>query len=273
MEATIDQKRSEMEWHDNFYSQLGISEYPKDRDAFLRYFERVHLVPYEEGGWSWWGDIRKEIMAEVGNPTGKRVLDYGCGSGSLGMYLALLGANVIGFDLSSEGIKIAQRAAIQYQVSARFDQMDAENLTYPDESFDLIIGFGVLHHVIKYSGASEHLRRILAPGGMAIFAETLWDNPAINICRRFTVTDDDAGDAKLTEASIQRFALGFPKVELRKRHLLYLLKRLSGLPIRDVSRPLKPRPLWQFIHRFDELILRIPGLRSMCGEVIVILRK
>jgi 2-polyprenyl-3-methyl-5-hydroxy-6-metoxy-1,4-benzoquinol methylase len=269
----MDTKELEKKWHDDYYQRRGTSEYPSTLEEFREQFVRVHLTPFHSGGWSWWADIRVELMGGIGDLSGKRVLDYGCGCGELGVYLTSLGAEVYGFDLSAEGVKIARQTAARYHLRASFEPMDAESLGYHDNTFDFVVGFGVLHHVIKYRNASTELHRVLTPGGLAVFAETLWDNPFINFARRFTTEEDDAGDAKLTHASIREFAGCFSHFEVKERHFLYMLKRLSRVPIRDLSRPLRSRPIWKAVKRLDELLLRIPPLRSWCGEVIITLRK
>src|SRR5712664_3756530 len=162
-------KRAEQEWHDSYFRAHGREDFPEKPDEFLERFRRVDLTPFCEGGWSYWADPRAEAMETLGSMEGARVLDYGCGSGKLGMYLSLQGASVCAFDLSAEGIQVADVAAAQYGVTAKFEQMDAEDLRYPDSFFDLVVGFGVLHHVIKYPKAASHLHRILKPGGRAIF--------------------------------------------------------------------------------------------------------
>ncbi len=233
----------------------------------------MELTPFCEGGWNWWADLRREALDMIGDVRGLRVLDYGCGSGKLGMYLALGGAQVCGFDFSPQAVEIADRTARFYGLSAEFETMDAEQLDYPDNAFDLVVGFGVLHHVIKYSKASRQLGRVLKPGGKAFFCETLWDNPAINLLRRVTQEDPDAGDAHLTERSIRNFAAGFSRVELHKRHLLYMMKRLAKLPVADPTAPLRPRPFWKLVKRIDNALLRLRFLQRYCGEVIVVIEK
>jgi len=204
----------------------------------------------------------------LGEVRGQRILDYGCGSGNLGIYLALQGAQVSGFDLSPEGIKIAQRGAEQYGLNAKFEVMDAESLSYPDQSFDLVAGFGVLHHVIKYPGAGAQLFRVMRPGARALFHETLWDNPVINLARRFTMTDQDAGDAHLTASSLRDFARGFSTVKLHRRHLLYMLKRTVKIGSHHITHPVKPRRFWRAVKSVDSILVG-SGLSRWCGEVIV----
>jgi 2-polyprenyl-3-methyl-5-hydroxy-6-metoxy-1,4-benzoquinol methylase len=265
-------KEAEREWHDVYYKTHALEAYPETPEEFMRQFQRVELTPFCEGGWSWWADPRKEALETVGDVRGLRVLDYGCGFGRLGMYLALCGAQVWGFDLSGEAVITANQVARRYGLSAQFEQMDAEDLRYADRSFDLVIGFGVLHHVIKYPRAGSQLFRVLAPGGRAVFHETLWDNPLINFARRFTSEHADAGDAHLTDKYIREFCRDFSQVRLEKRHLLYMLKRLAKLPYSELGAPINPRPFWRAVKLLDTQILRFPPLRRYCGEVIIYLR-
>jgi 2-polyprenyl-3-methyl-5-hydroxy-6-metoxy-1,4-benzoquinol methylase len=264
-------KQAERDWHDAFFKAHAAVAYPEAPADFLRIFQLVQLTPFAEGGWSWWADLRREALDSIGDVCGLRVLDYGCGFGMLGMYLSSCGAQVWGFDLSSPAIEAANLAAHRYGLSAQFEQMDAENLRYADASFDLVIGFGVVHHVVKYPRAGAELFRVVAPGGRAVFHETLWDNPAINFVRRFTSEHADAGDAHLTDKNIREFCRDFSDVRLEKRHLLYMLKRLAKLPSPDPSLPVTPRPFWQAVKSLDAQLLRFPPLRRYCGEVIIYL--
>ena len=269
----MDVKDAERHWHDSYFREHARQEFPGTLPEFLEKFKRLELTQFCDGGWSYWADPRAEVLKSLRDLRGKSVLDYGCGSGRLGIYLSAQGANVWGFDLSGEGTRIAGEMAAAYGLTARFEEMDAENLSYPDNFFDLVVSFGVLHHVIKYPLASSHLHRILKPGASAIFVETLWDNPLINFARRFTLLDSDAGDARLTESSIYEFARGFREIQLEKRHLLYMCKRFAKPPDQALSESLRPRPFWRFVKAVDRRLLRLTPLRRYCGEVIIYLRK
>ncbi len=268
-------KLAEREFHDQIYAQSPVEQLPARANEFLEFYRRVHLTPFYQGGWSYWGDARAETFQLLGDPSGKRILDFGCGAGHAGVYLALLGAEVWGFDLAPVGVQRAQQLAERYGVSsnARFECIDASALSYPAESFDIALGIGVLHHMIKYPQVAENTARILKPGGRAYFVETLWDNPLINLARLFSSVEKAAGDAPLTHRAIKRFAQPFQSVVTHKRHLLYMLKRLAKLPVFNRDSPLQPRPLWKAVHRLDETLLAIRPLKFFCGEVIVELRK
>src|SRR5882757_7238815 len=212
------------------------------------------------------------MMRLIGNVRGLRVLDYGCGSGQLGIYLSMLGADVNGFDLSPKGVEVANWAARKYGLTCSFRAMDAEELDYPPESFELVVGFGVLHHVVKYPKSAFHLARVLKPLGRAIFHETLWDNPLINLARHWTMPSQEAGDTRLTARGIEEFGAPFAMTSVNKRHILYMLKRFGSLPIRDLSRPLVSRPFWKAIRTIDRGLMSF-GFSKFCGEAIVIYTK
>jgi 2-polyprenyl-3-methyl-5-hydroxy-6-metoxy-1,4-benzoquinol methylase len=265
-------KLAEQAWHDDWYQNNARKEFPDSPADFREFFFRVQLAPFCDGGWAYWGDARTEMLGIIGDVRGLNVLDYGCGSGQLGIYLAMLGANVSGFDLSPKGIEVASWAAQKYGLSCAFKAMDAESLEYPGQFFDLVVGFGVLHHVIKYPKSAFHLARVLKPKGRAVFHETLWDNPLINLARRFTMPSGDAGDAHLTERAIRQFGAPFSRTEVCKRHILYMLKRFSALPDRDLSQSLVPRPFWRGVRGVDQSLTRL-GLSRLCGEAIVLYTK
>lgn len=268
-------KRAEREFHDELYASAPAEHFPATAAQFMEIFRRVHLTPFHAGGWSYWSDSRQEAFNLLGDLHGKRVLDFGCGVGHTGVYLALQGAEVWGFDFAPQGVQRAQELALHYGLAehTHFECMDAENLSYPADFFDVVLGIGVLHHVIKYPRVAENTARVLKPGGRAYFVETLWDNPLINLARRFSSLEQAAGDAPLTHSAINNFARPFTHVVMHKRHLLYMVKRLAKLPAMNLAAPLRPKAFWQALRSVDQVLLKIPGLRYFCGEVIVELRK
>ena len=270
--ATDDAKVAEQAWHDRWYREHSRKEFPDDVEDFREMFWRIQLAPFFEGGWGCWGDVRTEMMLSVGDVVGRRVLDYGCGHGGLGIYLALKGAIVSGFDISTEGVNVANWAAEKYHLQCDFRAMDAESLAYEDQSFDLVMGFGVIHHVVKYPRASSELFRVMKPGAKAMFHETIWENPLINYARRFTMADADAGDEKLTGKSILSFGAQFSSVEINRRHIFYMLKRLARQRSRNLADPMVRRPIWKLVHGIDSACCGL-GLSKFCGEASIVLTR
>jgi 2-polyprenyl-3-methyl-5-hydroxy-6-metoxy-1,4-benzoquinol methylase len=108
----------------------------------------------------------------LGDVTGKRVLEYGCGGGELAVSLAKGGAWVSTFDSSRSNVEQTRRLAEASGVRIEAVEAAAERLPYADETFELVVGRSVLH-LLDVERASRELRRILKPGGRAVFSEPL----------------------------------------------------------------------------------------------------
>lgn len=98
----------------------------------------------------------------------KRVLEVGCGTGTDLLQFARGGAVVTGCDLTPRSVEIARRRFEVYGLEGQFSISDAENLSFPDESFDLVYSFGVIHHTPDTERAVSEIHRVLRPGGKAI---------------------------------------------------------------------------------------------------------
>jgi ubiquinone/menaquinone biosynthesis C-methylase UbiE len=99
---------------------------------------------------------------------GKRVLEIGCGTGTDLLQFARGGAQVTGLDLTPRSVEIARRRFAVYGCEGNFAIGDAENLAFPDESFDLVYSFGVLHHAPDTERAINEAHRVLRRGGRAV---------------------------------------------------------------------------------------------------------
>ncbi len=99
-------------------------------------------------------------------------LELGCGTGFFTLNLKLGGvltdAHVT--DLSPGMVEVAQRNArsLGFEIEGRV--ADAERLPYDDDSFDLVIGHAVLHHIPDVELAIREVLRVLRPGGRFVFA-------------------------------------------------------------------------------------------------------
>lgn len=125
---------------------------------------------------------------------GNHVLEYGCGVGNFSFELAALGARVTGIDISPKSVEVAtSRAKERGHDDMSFSVMDAENMDFPDDTFDVVVGSAILHH-LDLERCSTEIMRVLKPGGLALFLEPLGHNPALNLFRKLTPkmrTDDE----------------------------------------------------------------------------------
>jgi len=112
----------------------------------------------------------EEFVARLKIMPGTRVLDVACGTGNTAIPAARAGAIVTGADIAPNLLVQARQRAQQEGLKITFDEGDAEQLAYPDASFDLIVTmFGAMFAPRPERVASE-LLRVCRPGGAITMA-------------------------------------------------------------------------------------------------------
>ena len=179
------------------------------------------------------------LLELAGDVNGLTVLDAGCGQGDLTLHLLTQHASVTALDVSPGMIDVVRRrrerlvdhAGVLTTVAAPM-----EHSGLPDAGFDLVLGKFILHHIDIESGAKE-LRRVLRPGGRAIFIENSGGNPLLRVARN-------------------RLAgrVGIPRLGTEDEHPL-MARDLEGL--RAVFDNVTPHyPVFEFLVLFDRQVLR-----------------
>jgi SAM-dependent methyltransferase len=109
---------------------------------------------------------------------GKRVLDFGCGGGSLSLLCLENGAeSVTGVDLSTEGIERARRSSVNAHRVSFVLAEQVDRIPLPDNSIDTIVCFDVMEHVMSYEAIMREWARVLAPGGCVLIWWSVWFHP------------------------------------------------------------------------------------------------
>jgi ubiquinone/menaquinone biosynthesis C-methylase UbiE len=115
------------------------------------------------------------IIGPSGALHGLRVLEVGCGRG-VGMEILLEqleAAEVVGFDIDTEMVALAQARTARFRDRARAYVGDAEQIDEPDATFDAAVDYGILHHVPDWRRALAEIARVLKPGGLFYFEDIL----------------------------------------------------------------------------------------------------
>lgn len=129
-----------------------------------------------------------DMDEEIIKSKGMHILDFGCGKGDSAFKFLQAGASVIGIDISQNYIEEANRHAKELGFdpdSYEFRVMDAHNLEFESDHFDVVYGKGILHHLDLPVSLSE-INRVLKVGGRAIFLEPLAGNPLLKLLRWLT---------------------------------------------------------------------------------------
>ena len=149
------------------------------------------FTEFEHEGWErvankydsvWSSSTRQFIppLLDAADISGKMsILDVGCGPGYVSAAAAERGAIPIGLDFSAEMIAIAKKMFPQIE----FRHGDAQNLPFPNASFDRVVANFALLHLADPERACAEAARVLKPGGR--FAFTTWakisENPFVKL--------------------------------------------------------------------------------------------
>jgi SAM-dependent methyltransferase len=113
--------------------------------------------------------ILPHLLILLGDVSGHRVLDAGCGEGYLARILAARGAQVTGIDLSPRLIALAQARDTAEAIAYRVADLSAP-LPADAGRFDAIASYMILNDMEDYRGFATTVGQLLTPGGRAVFA-------------------------------------------------------------------------------------------------------
>ncbi len=108
---------------------------------------------------------------------GKDVLEVACGAGQGLGYLARRSRSVVGIDID-EGVLALARNHYGDRIAIR--KMDAEALSFPDGSFDVVVHFEAIYYLPRPERFASEVRRVLRPGGILVLCTTNKDLPDFN---------------------------------------------------------------------------------------------
>lgn len=107
-------------------------------------------------------------VVDFNSAGGKKVLEIGCGIAIDLVRFAEAGAIVTGIDLSETAVGLARANFAQRHLAGNFLVMNGEDLTFPDNAFDIVYAHGVLQYTEDAHRMAREMCRVLRPGGVAI---------------------------------------------------------------------------------------------------------
>lgn len=132
-------------------SPAGTREFFSEIEEYR--FEKLHYLP---------------ILVDFNGYKGQRVLDVGCGVGNDLSRFCRGGSEVVGVDLAPHSIELAENNFEQRGLKGDFYVMNGEQMTFPDDSFDVVYCHTVLHFTPRPKKMISEIVRVLKPGGTAI---------------------------------------------------------------------------------------------------------
>ena len=193
-------------WNQHIHD-LEITRHPVGSRGFFDdldqyHFEKLHhlerLVPFD-------------------GMRGKAVLDVGCGAGVDLVRFARGGAIVSGVDLAESAIELATANFAQQGLTADLRVANGEALPFADASFDLVFAHGVVQYTADDRKLVAEVRRVLKPGGLAIFQvynRRSWLNALSGIMKVGLEHEDAPVLKKYTWGEFEALLQGFREVDI-----------------------------------------------------------
>jgi 2-polyprenyl-3-methyl-5-hydroxy-6-metoxy-1,4-benzoquinol methylase len=207
--------------------------------------------------------------------TGSRLLDFGCGAGDNSIRFSRAGHKVTGFDISENNILSCKKLFEKNNIEGEFLVTVAEKLPFADETFDVVAGIDILHHVDIPTSVRE-VRRVLKKDGVAVFREPI-EVPLFDIIRNTKlikaifpnsvsfethITEDER---KLNNRDLEILREIFPRIKIERSLMLSRFDKF----IRKQSNPTP-----SFLERLDYVLAKIiPAYARLGGAAVIILSK
>jgi SAM-dependent methyltransferase len=249
--AATPRKQAEAAFHDRRARARAAGDPRSFDDAYPNLKHYVVTRAHSEAMLAW-------VRAHCG--PGTVALDLCCGEGEWAREIAATGATTHGIDLSDASLARGRAAAAGTPNPPSYRVMDAEALDFPDETFDVVVASGCLHHV-DLDRVYRELRRVLKPGGRVMCNEALAHNPLFQWYRRRTPHLRTTWEAKhiLRVDDIHHAERYFARVDV----CFYYFFSLLAVPLRRSS---LFEPVLGLLERCDRVFLAIPGVRRLAWQ-------
>jgi len=202
--ATIDEVRGYWERH---IHDLEITRHPVGSRGFFDdldqyHFEKLHHLPR---------------LIDFDGYRDRTVLEVGCGAAVDLARFARGGATVTGVDVAASAIELAKTNFAQQGLQGDFRVADGEHLPFADGTFDLVYAHGVVQYTPNPKRLVDECRRVLKPGGQAIFQvynRVSWLNALSQVMKVGLEHEDAPVLMKFSIGEFRRLVNGFREVRI-----------------------------------------------------------
>lgn len=190
-----------------------------------------------------------------------RILEIGCGDGEFTRRLRGLGGDIIATDLTPAVIERARRKVDYGRLEYRVE--NCERLSFKSESFTIVCGISILHHVDIKKTLKEAFR-VLKPGGRIFFTEPNLFNPLTfipaNIGWLRRRLEYSPGEMPLLRKDVEKILkdIGFRKIVVRNYDFLF---------------PWIPKFIIPVVEKLGRILEKTPVLKEFSGSLLIFASK
>lgn len=146
------------DWREELAPTLGDKSYFEEVDRRFLSSARKYTPPQK---------LPFDRIIPFAKIAGKDVLEIGVGQGTHAQLIAPRCRSYTGIDLTGHAVAMTSKRLALFGIPGRVLQMDAEEMKFPDNSFDYIWSWGVIHHSADTRRVLTEMRRVLRTGGSA----------------------------------------------------------------------------------------------------------
>lgn len=198
------------------------------------------------------------------NKKQRRILEVGCGTGEYTAQIAkvLDRDEIVALDISPNILRLAKDKCKKYK-NVTFVSKSAYNTGFKDNSFDVIFGFYILHH-LDVDRLRKEAFRILKPGGILFFYEPNILNPVVFLIKSNKVLKEKAGDSPqewaINPLKIKKQMTGFKPINISTTEFIWPVSFM-------------PTDLLVKIDLLSNIFRKIPLINIFGGSVQVVMKK
>jgi len=233
--------------------------YDKEAEMHLRDFDE-NLFQYDEN--EFLPPRHSFFYSLLNNVENKNILDCCCGCGFTSVKLAKQRALITGIDISPKMVELAKKNAEFNNVnkSINFKVMSVQDMSFNDDTFDYVVSLVGLHH-LNLELAGKEIRRVLKPGGKAIFLEPRIPFKGIMAFRSLIPKTcyESPGGGSISDKEVYEFSRHF---STHKIYYFQLLRKFLVVPFMN-----------KFSSQIDKLdfllINKTPILKKFCWAFVL----
>ena len=200
------------------------------------------------------------------NAKNSEILDYGCGIGSfIEKVIKYNPKKIIGIDISEISINKAKKKSEELKINVDYRVDNCEKTSFDNNSFDIVYGTGILHH-LQTDKCLDEIYRILKSNGNLIFIEPLGTNPIINLYRKLTPNSRSKDEHPLVNQDFKYIKKKFIDTKIKYYGFLTLI-------FFPFYRSPNRSKLFRLLSALDQYLFKLKFFQLFAWSVLVVAKK